>query len=149
MPQELNDLMGPKWPGYEPAKVSFPSDSLSIKRLRTIFPHMFDKQDSIEGGYTECKFFFPSGAEEPDHLMRLTELLCDERTIAGGAYWRESDPSVLNDEDREIIKESVQRLEANYQTFKLADSPEAAAHLIRLVEEEGRQQARSGPAQHR
>ena len=137
---------GPDWPEFDCRRATFPSDALSVKRLRAIFPKSFDQPDTIANGYTKCNFFFPYDAEEPDHLVRISELLSDERTIAGGAYLRSRDPTVLNTEDEQVITRSLERLEGNLQFFKLADSPETARLLIRQVEEQGERQARSGPA---
>jgi hypothetical protein len=129
---------------------SFPSDSLSVKRLRLIFPKHFDGQGLIVDGFANNDFFFPSAAEKPDHLMRLTELICDERVVAAGAFcetrygerrgYREESQVA---EERECIVQSKRRLEENLQRFKLADSPETARMLIRQIEEQGEQQARA------
>jgi hypothetical protein len=122
----------------------FPSDHLSIKRLRKIFPQHFDGPDRIADGYTNNDFFFPAGEEEPPHLVRLTELICDERTVASGAYYRQFSarwPDVLDAEDVHCIEHSKARLVLNYQFFKLADSPESARLLIRQIEEVAERQA--------
>ena len=124
---------------------SFPSDALSVKRLRAIFPTHFDGHGLIVDGYTNNDFFFPSGPENPPHLMRFTELICDERVVAAGAFY-ESHPDrkiALNDEERESIAHSKVRLVENLQFFKLADSPETARLLIRQIEEQGEQQGRA------
>lgn len=126
----------------------FPSDALSIKRFRKIFPQHFDGPDRIADGYSNNNFFFPSDTEKPEHLMWLTELICAERTVAAGAFYRicmKFDPSyqgVLIDEDEAVLAENKERLEKHYQRLKLADSPEAARLLIRQVESEGENQAR-------
>jgi len=122
----------------------FPSDALSVKRLRAAFPNHFDCPDLLIEGYTNNDFFWPSGDSEPEHLVRLTRMICAERTVASGAFYREylhRDPELLNEEELEVIAEDRRRLEDNYQFFKLADSPETARLLIQHVEAEGRNQA--------
>ena len=124
---------------------SFPSDALSVKRLRAIFPQHFDGHGLIVDGYANNDFFFPFGAEQPTHLVRLTEMICDERVVAAGAFYETLGDKELavNVEEREAIDESKTRLEQNLQFFKLADSPETARLLIRQIEEQGEQQARA------
>lgn len=124
---------------------SFPSDVLSVKRFRKLFPDHFDQPDLIRDGYPNNDFFFPSAAEKPDHLMKLTQLICDERTIAAGAYYRcflKTHPDALDEEELRAIASSKATLEKHYQFFKLADGPESARLLIRQVEEEGEKLAR-------
>lgn len=123
---------------------SFPSDALSVARLRKVFPQHFDGSDTIADGYSNNDFFFPESTEQPHHLMRLTQLICDERVVASGGYYRsfkDKYPEVYEHDDVECIEHSKRRLEDNYQFFKLADSPETARLLIQQVEEEGEQQA--------
>jgi hypothetical protein len=130
---------------------SFPSDSLSIKRLRALFPKEFDPPVRFDGS-TGSDFFYPLDTEEPEQLVWLTEMLCDERIVAGSAYCKcflDRHPELINDEDLVTIDHCRRRLEDNYQFFKLADSPETARLLIRQVEEEGEKQARSVQARGR
>lgn len=141
MLDKTSDQQELPWVDFEPKNASFPSDHLSIKRLRTVFPDSFDKPDSIVNGYTACDFFYPAETEKPAHLMRLTDLLCDERTIAGGAFRSARYGVDLEGEEKENVAESRTRLEAGYQFFKLADSPETARLLIQQVEEEGKREA--------
>ena len=122
---------------------SFPSDALSVKRFRALFPKHFDCPESIADGYSKNDFFLPQNACEPAHLVQLTELICDERIVASGGFkqcYVDRYPELLLEADREIIAEAKQRLEDNYQLFRLADSPETARLLIRQVEDEGRNQ---------
>lgn len=131
---------------------SFPSDALSIKRFRVLFPSHFDCPESIADGYSKNDFFLPQNACEPAHLVQLTDLICDERIIASGAFnecYVDRYPDLLLEVDREIIAEAKQRLEDNYQFFKLADSPETARLLIRQVEDEGRNQGLNRPSPRR
>ncbi len=127
--------------------LEFPSDALSVKRLRYVFPEHFDgSDDTIADGYRSNDFFYPSGINKPVHLARLTDLICDERVIAAGAYsasFLDRYPGLLNDEAHEAIAGSRKRLEENYLFFKLADSPETARFLIRQIEQEAQNQALS------
>jgi hypothetical protein len=124
-------------------EASFPSDTLSVKRFRALFPRHFDCPESIADGYSKNDFFLPQNPNEPVHLVRLTELICDERIVASGAFYQcyvDRHPELLEEEDHKIIGEAKQRLEDNYQLFRLADSPETARLLIRQVEDEGTNQ---------
>jgi hypothetical protein len=128
---------------------SFPSDALSVKRLRAIFPKHFDGDGRLLDGYANNSFFCPLAAEEPAHLMRLTELICDERVVAAGAFFQAlygdnhgyEKGSESIEEERECIERAKADLERNLQFFKLADSSETARLLIRQIEAEGERQA--------
>jgi hypothetical protein len=131
---------------------SFPSDALSVKRLRAIFPENFDGPGFIVDSYANNDFFFPSGPEEPAHLMRLTEMICAERTVASGSYYwshHTEYPDMLDGEALAAIAKAKRRLESGYQYFRLADSVETARLLISLVEEEGKRQGRQPQAKGR
>jgi hypothetical protein len=127
----------------------FPSDALSVKRLRKIFPENFDTPGVVMDGYANNDFFFPTAAEKPEHLHRLTNLICAERTVASAAFYacyareNEGDHSdQFNDDEHLAIDVAEEKLEREYQYFKLADSPETARLLIRQVEEAGERDAR-------
>lgn len=125
---------------------AFPSDALSIKRLRVIFPDHFDGPGRIADGYEGNDFFYSGKAEQPDHLFRLNDLICDERIVASGGFYESYSQyrlELLDAEDRESIALAKARLEENYLFFKLADSPAAARLLIQQVEEEGNEQGRT------
>ena len=64
-------------------KIDFPSDSLSIKRLRTIHPESFDEGNHLDGF---GDYFFPMWAEKPAHLVHLTDMLSAERILAEYAF---------------------------------------------------------------
>jgi len=130
----------------------FPSDALSIRRLRKLFPQNFDGHGRIADGYANNDFFFPTDMEEPEHLLKLTQLICDERTVASAAYYKrylDRHPELLNAEDLDHVDQSKGRLVEHYQLFKLADSPATARLLIQQVEEEGSKQAERERAQSR
>jgi hypothetical protein len=121
----------------------FPSDVLSVGRLRKLFPDNFDRAGPLTDGYGD--FFYPQAAGKPEHLERLNDLISAERVVADGAYYRgcESVPDeILGDEDRWCIDKARRELEDFYQYFRLADGPEAARLLILQVEDEGAAQAR-------
>jgi hypothetical protein len=116
--------------------IEYPSDSLSIKRLRTMFPRWF-AHGRIEDGFGS--FFYPMDTEQPEHLVRLNDLLSDERTVAGYAYRNTIDPypgEWLDEESQGCMIQAKSQLELAYQQFKLADSPETARMLIRHIEEQ-------------
>lgn len=122
--------------------VDFPSDALSMKRLRQSFPKLFDG-GSLQDGYGS--FFYPLGPDNPDRLVRLADLISAERAVAEYAFWNVIDPypsETLNDDDGEGAEYLREELEQLYVDFKLADSPETARLLIRQVEEQGAQQGR-------
>jgi hypothetical protein len=133
----------PEFPDIDFRTISFPSDALSVKRLRALFPDNFDKPGMLRDGFGD--FFFPSGVEEPEHLMELTRLISEERITAAGAFHAMYDhppDAKLDAEELECIDDAKKKLVGLYQFFKLADSPETARLLIRQVEEEGERQAR-------
>ncbi len=114
----------------------FPSDALSVKRLRQIFPKLFDKER-----YSYGSFFYPIGVEQPSHLVRLHELVSAEREVADCAY-HDAIGILLDEGIREDAGVARKNLEQLYVEFKLADSPETARLLIRQVEEQGAQQGK-------
>lgn len=123
--------------------VDFPSDALSMKRLRQSFPELFD-EGSLTNGYG--LFFHPMGPDEPERLVRLTDLLHAERTVAEYAFYNALDPypsETLDEECRECDGWAREELEPLYVEFKLADSPETARLLILHVEEQGAQQGKA------
>jgi hypothetical protein len=123
--------------------VDFPSDALSMKRLRQSFPKLFD-EGSLQDGYG--LFFYPLGPDEPAHLVRLADLLSAERAVAEYAFYNAFDPypsETLDDDDREGWAYLREELEQLYVDFKLADSPETARLLIRHIEEQGAQQGKA------
>ncbi|HVX12748.1 MAG TPA: hypothetical protein VHC22_16320 [Pirellulales bacterium] len=123
---------------------TFPSDALSIERLRTRFPKHFDVAGRIADGYAGNDFFVPVARDAPQHLHRLTEMICDERTVAAGAFYQSGAGQLaecINREDIECVNESKVRLLDNYLFFGLAADVEKAAALVRRVEREGQEQA--------
>jgi hypothetical protein len=122
------------------AVIEFPSDALSVKRLRTIFPEKFENGLLTDGFGS---FFSPIDDRTPSHLVRLNDLLSAERTLADYAFYDAIDPypsETLDEECRWCADEARKELEQLYQEFKLADSPETARLLIQHVEESGKGQ---------
>jgi hypothetical protein len=129
--------------------VEFPSDSLSVKRLRQIFPELFE-EGLLKDGYG--RFFFPLDHENPPHLVRLHDLLSAERVLADYAFYNAITPypsETLDEECHWCADEARKELEQLYQDFKLADSPETARLLIRHVEEQGAQQGKQAKSRAR
>lgn len=125
----------------------FPSDSLSVKRLRTAFPELFE-QGCLKDGFGH--FFYPAGIAKPDHLVQLNTLLSAERTLVEYAFYRASEafPGESLDEECHWCADQARRdLEQLYQQFKLADSLETARLLVQVVEEQGERQGKrvAGP----
>ncbi len=122
-------------------KVEFPSDALSIKRLRQLFPEDFDRDEPWEDG--SCVFFSPGSPRCDQQLEQLNTLLMLERIVVQAAFYLQLggaesfDPIELKN-----INDYKHDLEQHYQNFKLADSPETARLLIQQVEEEGIRHAR-------
>ncbi len=127
--------------------VEFPSDALSVKRLRETFhPEFFDRGMLSDGWNSYGSFFLPLGDENPLHLVQLHNLLSAERAVAEYAYLNVVDPypsETCDDEIREYDLEARKHLEELYVDFRLADSPETARLLIRHIEEQGEQQAKA------
>jgi hypothetical protein len=118
------------------SEIEFPSDALSVKRLRLIFPEQFD-EGSLTNGFGH--FFYPMGIEKPAHLVQLNDLLSAERTLADYAFCHalETYPNeILDEECHWCASQARKDLDQLYQEFKLADSPETARLLIRDVEEQ-------------
>jgi hypothetical protein len=133
----------PEFPDIDFRSVNFPSDALSVKRFRALFPESFDQPGPLRDGFGY--FFLPADTEEPEHLMQLTRLISDERITVSGAFHATYDhlpDAKLDPDELECIDDARKELEDLYQFFKLADSPETARLLIRQVEEEGERQAR-------
>ena len=123
------------------SELDFPSDHLSVKRLRTIFPELFDDGSALSAGAST--FFEPSNDEFSAHLQRLNDLISYERTIADYAFYNAIDPypsKTLDDRCKSEAEEAKQMLEPLYLEFRLADSPESARLLIRHIEEQGAKQ---------
>lgn len=123
------------------SEIDFPSDYLSVKRLRTIFPKLFDDGSALSDGFSS--FFEPSNDEFSTHLHRLNDLINYERTIADYAFYNSTDPypsKTLDDRCKSEAEEAKQMLEPLYLEFRLADSPETARLLIRHIEEQGAKQ---------
>lgn len=121
----------------------FPSDVLSVRRLRVLFPGNFDGPGFVGDNYVNNNFFYPSATERPEHLVRLNDLICDERTVASAAFYEQylSNKGGLDKDLRDVAADSKVRLAEGLQFFKLAADPEMASLLVKQVEEEGRAQA--------
>jgi hypothetical protein len=123
--------------------VDFPSDALSVKRLRTIFPEEFDTgAGNLIDGYDNL--FFPVDHEHPPELVQLAEMISEERVLADYGFYRALEThtdEILDAECHECADIARKKLEQLYQRFKLADSPETARLLIQHIEEQGKQQA--------
>jgi hypothetical protein len=134
-------------------RAEFPSDAISIKRLRKVFPEGFEPEGfDLDNHFSS--FFFPAAIEKPEHLVRLTDLLSCERRLALGAFRRECEKhltgkEMLSEEDRELFTDARQTLIDNHLFFKLADSLETAQMLVASVESQGAQQAREKSQQAR
>ena len=127
--------------------IEYPSDALSVKRLRETFhPEFFDRGTITNGWNCYGSFFHPLGDEDPLHLVQLHNLLSAERAVADYAYLNVLYPypsETCDDEIREYDLEARKHLEELYVDFRLADSPETARLLIRHIEEQGEQQAKA------
>jgi len=132
------------------AEIEFPSDSLTVKRLRTLFPDRFDNGSSLSSGFSD--FFNPGGVAEAVHLVKLNDIISFERTLADYAFYNAIDPypsETLNEDCRRDMNEAKSELETLYQQFKLADSPETARLLILQIEEQGARQGQRAKSRRR
>lgn len=126
--------------------IEFPSDALTVKRLRQNFPAFFDVGMLSDGWNSYGSFFLPIGDENPLHLVQLHNLLSAERAVAEYAYLNALYPypsETCDEEIHEYDAEARKHLEELYVDFRLADSPETARLLIRQVEEQGEQQGKA------
>ncbi len=113
-------------------RLDFPSDALSVKRFRHLFPDHFDCSDIIVNGYSNNDFFFPAGTEEPIHLVRLHEMICDERVVAAGAYaasFLDRFPDILAAEDRNVIRRSQKATGRTLPVFQASGRPGSCSAL--------------------
>lgn len=127
-------------PSFQSSVINFPSDSLSVKRLRLVFPSLFDNGSALSNGVSA--FFSPEPGAK--HLQDLNDIINYERTVAEFGFYDEVDPfpsDTLDERCKQVRDEARDGLEMLYLQFKLADSPESARFLISHVEEQARQQA--------
>ena len=115
------------------ADIEFPSDALSVKRFRVLYPELFDEKSTLNDGYSA----FFEGDPHHVHLRVLTDLIDYERTLADYAFYSACSPESLDGSCHEEARKGKEVLEQLYQQLKLADSPETARLLIRGIEEQG------------
>lgn len=133
------------------ADIDFPSDALSLKRLRTVFPDKFDDGKLLDGF---CLFFDPDTVADTrdthirPQMTRLNEMISSERTLFSYAVHDAIDPFPVPDLGLERNEEYAWNyataksvLEASYQEFRLADSPATARFMIDNLEHTARQMA--------
>ena len=119
---------------FDCRQLSFPSDKLSIKDLRRLFPHEFDDPPSVT-------FFFETGRPGT-----LADLLHAERCIAEYAFGHgdrvgltplekgttyAEKTSKAGEEEKRLYTQDLVRL---YQKYGLASGPETAQELVRSIE---------------
>lgn len=131
----LNRWSGPLTPDWP--TIDFPSDHLSVKRFRTIFPKFFDEGGALSDGVST--FFKPSNDRHPSHLEQLNDLINYERTVVEYGFYTALNS--IDDRSDAACKEAKEKLEPLYLEFKLANSPENARLLIQHLHEQGTQQA--------
>jgi hypothetical protein len=139
------------------SRIEFPSDALSIQRLRVIAPGDFDVVTDPEPIEIANLFFGRSYWSEEGWLHDLNELLGFERVVAQEVFHRtrgDHVPFGEDDETREIIRRRYLEparpaLEQLYLRFRLADSPETARYLVVLIEQQAAAQALASLSQSR
>jgi hypothetical protein len=118
------------------SEIEFPSDSLSVKHLRAMFPNMFDEGSSLTGGVST--FFTPDEAQA-HHLYKLNSLVNYERTVADFGFFAQMDS--VDERCKQEVAEAKKALEELYQDYRLAEGVETARLLIENIEKQGRKQA--------
>lgn len=148
-PDDDFDYASEVYPKTPLVRIEFPSDALSIRRLRHLAPHDFDipmfEPDSLEPG----NLYFGENGSRPEWIDGLNKMLGFERVVAQEIFHRtrgDRRPFGQDEEDRSLVRKlyldpARPTLEALYQWFRLADSPESARFLITLIEKQAVQLA--------
>lgn len=114
----------------------FPSDSLTIRILRTAHGELFDQGVSIGGGDEQPQFFFKSRYQDGHSGTEVGNLLYLERVIAAFAF---ATAAGIDPPSGQVsIKDFKDELAERYVRYGLASGPKHAAELIRGIERQGR-----------
>lgn len=119
-------------PEFNCTQISFPSDGLTIGKLRHLHPGDFDHMDS------DYVAFFPPGGQPPTGNIAMGDMLHNERRLAQIAFESTliglsgelEDPELENEINEERRKCTDDLIEA-YQRFGIATGPESSRELIR------------------
>lgn len=124
---------GPALEDLDFRNIRFPSDGITVRRLRELHPDLFDHGYHAGGGAQPVYLLRP---EEAGHVTdRLGNLLFIERFVVASAYAAAERIDPPEGEPDALIEE----LSNLYLRYGLASGPQHAAQLIRDLETAGRQ----------
>jgi hypothetical protein len=127
-------------PSIDLTKIDFPSDGLTIKTLRRLYPQHIDSEP--EACANLFKDGFKDGAELPGG--KLLTMLDAERFVADAAFVKacgvQCEPVYLEDAAR-----SAAHAAELYLHYGLASGPQHAQQLVRGIESQAAEQARQHP----
>lgn len=120
-------------PEIDLTKIEFPSDGMTIKAIRQIWP------EAVDTGKTVDLFSRPVGGRAGEMLFNVLTM---ERDLAkatfGLEFGREPDIAYADD-DVKLLAEDLSQL---YTRYGIADGPNSAKELIRSIETQAIEQAR-------
>jgi hypothetical protein len=119
--------------------IDYPSDALTLKRLRTTFPVLFHRKSLFEWPHDWLSS--DADLEIWKSRVRLTDLIHAEHIVVGFSFGDAIKPHPRPGSSHTECEWACQLLELKYQEFRLADSPETARFLIQKLEKQGRDQA--------
>lgn len=120
--------------------IQFPSDKLTVRELRTLFPTSFDKP-ALYGGERLDQVY---GRLSLD--TTLGSLIDAERLLAGIMYKQALGQPLSSDEQLQTKDELVESLTEEYVRWGIATGPQHAQQLIRGIEQQvARQVSAAGP----
>lgn len=123
----------PESPKVDFTKMEFPSDGMTIKAIRRLWPEAVDTGDAVD------LFSRPVGGRAGELLFSMLTM---ERGLAeatfGLEFGREPDIDYA-DHDVQVLAEDLSEL---YIRFGIADGPQTAKELIRSIESQATAQAR-------
>jgi hypothetical protein len=125
--------------------IAFPSDSLTVGKLRKLYPERFD----VEGAGIRHFFAANAGKNTDDsNESMLADMLTGERYLARHAYEQALGKTwTCLTELGDTREESAEELSERYIHFGLASGPQHAEQLIRSFEAQAVAQAKPGQGQ--
>lgn len=121
--------------------IDFPSDTLSFKTLRRLYPEHFDTTDT---GMLMALLKETNG----NPILHIIDMIHTERELAELVYHHtDKTPGKYGKEARKWAKEEIRlmkkMLTERYTRFEIASGPFAAAELITSITSQAAEQARS------
>jgi len=114
--------------------LNFPSDSLTIRTLRTVHREWFDKGFAVGGGKEQPQFFFKPALHDHAQVI-LGGILYIERLLAAFAFAESA--GVELPPGQVSLPDLEEELSDKYVRYGLASGPKQAAELLRSVKRQG------------